>query len=648
MSTIDQGNDIEAAEQKGTINGGDLEGSDDLNNGISNGSSSSFAPTKEEGSKTDAANSSQLKSHRSSSSSNNNKEKATTKSLPPLLQKVVDKVGKIDESRIVSTPEYLSGEIPQLYSNLEYKYKTTKHDNGTQTETITTAQPSTNTNVITSSALLCGTALGCGLVTLPTAIDSGAGYVPTAVASLVAWAYMTISALLTSELLINRSGETGRVRNVGLLELYTSYLGEFGGKAAGIGFLLVSYIVMGVYLSEGGDMLMRMLEMTTHAASESASSAGASGVDITAAATATASSAHPLNINNEMITRTIFAAVVGSFLAISAKLNNVQRAMTHFFVPITLLAFLSAIAIGLPTIDFKCLFASQNQHPEVVLNSFPLLFMSWTYHGVVPRVVYDLEGDKNKITQAIIVGSTTALVMYGLWTAMVLGNAMGDGSIDEHVVETLSNAASSVVGSLQTSSGVVLGEMLGMEDGSTSALSTATSLSHYQFSQQLPLLQPAVEIVTEMAVVTSLIGVVLGFVNEFNDAVGTLPSKSYGPKEDNKWKLALLTLLPPAMISIGLGYYSGIGTFDVNNYEILDYTGIFGSSILFLILPAQLAWKNRYGDDDRPLTVMPMVPLGKIPLGSLYKAAGTLIIEQGLEKLGVFEFVKEQWSNFSG
>ena len=112
--------------------------------------------------------------------------------------------------------------------------------------------------------------MGCGLVTLPTAIDSGAGYVPTAVASLVAWAYMSISVLLTSELLINRSGETGRVRNVGLLELYTSYLGEFGGKAAGIGFLLVSYIVMGVYLSEGGDMLMRMLEMTA-ASSTSAS-----------------------------------------------------------------------------------------------------------------------------------------------------------------------------------------------------------------------------------------------------------------------------------------------------------------------------------------------------------------------------------------
>ena len=36
-----------------------------------------------------------------------------------------------------------------------------------------------------------------------------------------------------------------------------------------------------------------------------------------------------------------------------------------------------------------------------------------------------------------------------------------------------------------------------------------------------------------------------------------------------------------------------------------------------------------------------MVPLGKVTLGSLYKAAGTLIAEQGPEKLGVLEFVRD-------
>lgn len=56
-----------------------------------------------------------------------------------------------------------------------------------------------------------------------------------------------------------------------------------------------------------------------------------------------------------------------------------------------------------------------------------------------------------------------------------------------------------------------------------------------------------------------------------------------------------------------------------------------------------MAWQNRYAEEDppRPLTVRPMVPLGKVTLGSLYKAAGTLIAEQGPEKLGVLEFVRD-------
>lgn len=157
----------------------------------------------------------------------------------------------------------------------------------------------------------------------------------------------------------------------------------------------------------------------------------------------------------------------------------------------------------------------------------------------------------------------------------------------------------------------------------------------------------SVAVVSELAVLTSLVGVVLGFVNEFNDAIGkAFPPSSPADFDGKKWNIALLTLSPPALVSIALGYYHSTGG-DVDNYEIVDYTGIFGSSVLFMILPALMAWNNRYGEEDPPrsLTVRPMVPLGKIPLGSLYKAAGTLLVEQGLDKLGLFEFVREHLFN---
>ena len=547
-----------------------------------------------------------------------------------LLQKISDKVGKIDETRIISTPEYLNGDVPKLFSNLHYK--TQINENGT--EIITVATQSNAANVISSSALLCGTALGCGLLNLPIAISS-AGYLPSTIATLVAWGYMTISALLTSELLINRYGETGKVRNVGLLELYNSYLGEVGGKLAGIGFLIVSYLVLGVYLSEGGDQLMRLLEMS--------SSVGGSSIlsDSTEAIVGSKVPLCPIFINDSFLARTVFVATMGTFLSTAEIFNTVQKSMTHIFVPLTLVAFMGALVVGLPTADFGALLASENQHPEVVLNAFPLLFMSWTYHGVVPRVVYDLEGDKDKITKAIVLGSTTALVVYLTWNAMILGNAL-DGTPN-------ASSAAALMGTIQESSTVVLGDILSVaghgvpsaiESAAAVAEKSAVSLDTLRFK---PLLQSSITIVSELAVITSLIGVILGFVNEFNDAIGWEDtSKPYGPREDNKkWKVALLTLFPPAIVSICLGYYSD--QYDINNYQIIDYTGIFGSSVLFLILPALMAWQNRYGTDEppRPLTVRPMVPLGKISLSSLYKAAGTLIVEQGLEKIGVFAFVKD-------
>ncbi|KAL7457098.1 hypothetical protein ACHAWC_008565, partial [Mediolabrus comicus] len=328
---------------------------------------------------------------------------------------------------------------------------------------------------------------------------------------------------------------------------------------------------------------------------------------------------------------------VGSFLGAAAKFDSVQRAVTHFFLPATLLGFTAAVTVGLPTADFGALFSLENQHPELVLSAFPLLFMSWTYHGVIPRVVYDLEGDKVKITKAIVGGSSTALIIYLTWNAVVLGNVLGDGNI---LVST-ATAASTIlsddsISTIQQSSGVLLRDILALQEDE---IATASAIgSNPLLSLQGQSLQSFVALASELAVVTSLIGVVLGFVNEFYDAIGKLPRKAYGPKDDNKWQVALLTLLPPAVVSVLLGASSG--SYDYN-FEILDYTGIFGGSVLFLILPALMVWQNRYGDDARPLTVKPMFPLGKITLGSLYKAAGTLIIEQGLEKLGVFEYIKE-------
>ena len=47
------------------------------------------------------------------------------------------------------------------------------------------------------------------------------------------------------------NGGTGKAENVGLLQLYGSYLGDTGGKVTGVGLLVDSYLVMVVIWARG-------------------------------------------------------------------------------------------------------------------------------------------------------------------------------------------------------------------------------------------------------------------------------------------------------------------------------------------------------------------------------------------------------------
>jgi hypothetical protein len=351
--------------------------------------------------------------------------------LPPLLRKIADKVGRIDESRMTSTPEYLSGSVPNLFSNIRYDVvsttttMTTTDDGGGRgggdAVVVVSARRSTANGVLPSSALLCGTSLGCGLLFLPEATSSS-GYVAGTVAALVAWAYMTISALLTSELLINGYGETGKASDAGLLGTYDRHLGKWGGRLAGVGFLVVSYLVVGVYLGEGGDRLSGLFADAMAAAATTATTAATDGGGVVGngipATTATATAAVTVSaalggaggatIGPSPSGRAAFAVATCALLSAASGRDAVRSVLTTALVPATLLAFVVAVCVGLPTADLPSLVEPANQHPESFLDVFPLLFMGWTYHGVVPRVVYDLEGDKDKITRAIVLGEWCA------------------------------------------------------------------------------------------------------------------------------------------------------------------------------------------------------------------------------------------------
>lgn len=462
-----------------------------------------------------------------------------------LLQTIQEKVGAVEDERFIF-PEYISGDVPRMFSSIQYKEGKAVHAAG---------------SVLSAAALIAGTTVGAGVLALPTTA-AVAGFVPSSFALISAWVYMTMSGLLIAELTINHmgTGSTGRP-GMGLLALYKSSLGGPLSIVGSAAYFFLHYAMMVAYIAQGGVEIDNLL--------------GTIGADGLLAVPG--------------LGQATFAAACGLFLyatrsAVVEKVNNV-------LVLGVAAAFLGIVGIGAQTADFASLIDPVNQHPTEVVNCLPILFLALVYQNVVPTIVSQLEGDRSKITKAIFAGTTAPLLMFLAWNGVVLGNMNADlvGMDPVAMLEHVSSAGS------------VLG--------------------------------PLVSAFSSLALVTSVIGFTYGLIDAWTD-VFKIDTQTLEFDADKKLLLFALVFGPPLALST---------TNPDIFYKALEYGGAFGVSTLFLFLPPVMVWRERYGDDAKPLVAKPMVPLGKVALGSMYKIAATLVLEQGAEKLGVFDFLKEHW-----
>lgn len=462
-----------------------------------------------------------------------------------VLAKVSERIGIVEDARLVF-PEYSTGEVPRMFSALEYK----KTDDGKVTANHAAG------SVIGAAALIAGTTVGAGVLALPAA-TAAAGFIPSSAAMIVAWVYMTMSGLLIAELTLNRIGETGRP-GLGLLELYKSSLGKPWSILGSAAYFFLHYAMMVAYIAQGGAQVTGLLSLL-----------GFDGIPGAG--------------------QLAFAAVCS--LSLFAAKPSLIESINNVLVLGVAATFLGIMAIGAGTADFSALIDPVNQHPENVVNCFPILFLALVHQNVVPTVVTQLEGDRSKIAKAVVGGTTIPLLMFLAWNAVVLGNVMGADLSSLDPVSLLQSGATG---------GAVLG--------------------------------PLVSSFSSLALVTSVIGFTYGLVDALTDVFSINPQGS----DFDKWKAPLFALVfgPPLALSLADP--------DIF-YRALDYGGSFGVSTLFLVLPPIMVWKERYGNESKMLTTKPMVPFGKLSLVSMWKAAATLIVEQGAEKLGVIDFVKDHF-----
>jgi tyrosine-specific transport protein len=463
---------------------------------------------------------------------------------PSFWQSLRDSMGSVDDSRIIY-PEIDSGEVNRLFSSLQYTQNSQNQVVGA------THAPG---SVMGAAALVTGTTVGAGVLALPAATFS-TGFVPSTVALLIAYVIMNMSGLLIAELTLNQIGRTGRP-GLGLLELYKASLGQPWSAIGTMAYFFLHYSVLVAYITQGGTNLESIFGLP----------------------------------NGSGDSRVIFATVLGMSLLL-AKPAWIEQ-FNNLMVFAVGASFFAIVGIGAKSANFDALLDPANQHPDAIVSCFPIMFLSLVFHNVVPTIVNNLEGDRGKITQAIICGTTAPFLMFLAWNAVCLGNTAGileamDGTRMDPVVMLQSGAA-----------------------GGT-------------------LLAPLVTIFSVMALITSIIGFTYGLVEAWTDVFGI------------NQKSESFSRVRPALFALVYGPPLALSVADPNIfYTALDYGGAFGVTTLFLVLPALMVWKERYQDQDTPLVTKPMVGLGKLPLICIWLVAGALILEQAAEKSGVLQLLQ--------
>ena len=276
-----------------------------------------------------------------------------------------------------------------------------------------------------------------------------------------------------------------------MLSMTRLYLGEAGGLLSGAAYVFIHYALLVAYIAQGGGVLGEVLGL----------SGGADGGVIGEAAT-TAMSASTTALGAEALLSqaggpVLFTARFGGLLAFgSAELVD---ALNSLFVACVLGSFVVLLALAAPQVQPEFLL---RQDWAAVVPAVPTMIVALVFHNVVPVITTQLEGDREKVSRAILLGSAIPLLMFVAWNLAIVGSVPPDA-----LASFADGAAAAAASGLPPPPPFdPLEQLRGGEGG--------------------PFLSVAVSTFSEFAIVTSFIGFVLGLQDFFRDAFASSSSSS--------------------------------------------------------------------------------------------------------------------------
>ncbi|KAK7300286.1 hypothetical protein RJT34_11128 [Clitoria ternatea] len=227
--------------------------------------------------------------------------------------------------------------------------------------------------------LVAGTTVGAGILAIP-AVTQEAGFLASAVTSILCWIFMVVTGLLIAEVNVSTMCELGS-GGVSLVSMAKRTLGTAGVQISCWCYIFIHYALLVAYVARSSNILHNFL-----------------GIPIWESAT-------------------LFSLIFGGICYFGSQ--RFIGAVNGVLV-IGIIAFFAAlVAVASGDLHFDALLKANFQAAPM---SIPIIALSFVYQNVVPVLCTNLEGDLSKVRSAIILGTGIPLALFLIWNGVILGS----------------------------------------------------------------------------------------------------------------------------------------------------------------------------------------------------------------------------------
>jgi len=354
-------------------------------------------------------------------------------------------------------------------------------------------------SLIGGMLLVAGSCIGAGMLALPI-LTGLAGFIPSLSMMLLAWAFMTFTGLLLVE------GTGWFLGEIHLLSMTQESLGSIGRTTAWLAYVFLFYSLLVAYVAASGSIFSAIIAtlFNLHLPGWAAS--------------------------------LFFTFIFGWIIYLGTRPVDL---LNRLLMVGLIIAYLGMIGLGIFRIQPELLL---QWSPEHLFTSIPVLVISFGFQNLIPSLAGYMKGDLKRVRLTIIGGSLITLVVYLIWSLLVLG-----------VVPY-----SSILESYQKG------------EEATIALRTALGSSAIgAFAQGFAF----------FAIVTSFLAQGLTLTHFLTDGF-----KLVSTRHTTRWMI-LLALVPPLILALS---YPQIF------FKALNFAGGICAMVLFGILPTLMVWIGRY------------------------------------------------------